>query len=61
MHAQGLILLSGILLAGMGCQWIAWRMKLPAILFLLICGILAGPVWGPALSVHLPVRCRDSL
>jgi CPA1 family monovalent cation:H+ antiporter len=46
MHAQGLILLSGILLAGMGCQWIAWRMKLPAILFLLICGILAGPVLG---------------
>ncbi len=28
------------------CQWIAWRIKIPAIIFLLLTGILAGPVLG---------------
>lgn len=28
------------------CQWLAWRFKLPSILFLLTAGILAGPVTG---------------
>ncbi|SDP59423.1 cation:proton antiporter [Desulforhopalus singaporensis] len=28
------------------CQWIAWWMKLPAIIFLLAAGIFAGPVSG---------------
>lgn len=28
------------------CQWIAWRLKLPAIIFLLFTGIIAGPVLG---------------
>ena len=36
----------GIGLAALGCQWLAWRLKLPAILFLLLSGILAGPVLG---------------
>ena len=31
---------------GVFCQWIAWRMRLPAILPLLICGIVLGPVLG---------------
>ncbi|MDY0185349.1 MAG: sodium:proton antiporter [Desulfuromonadaceae bacterium] len=26
------------------CQWLAWRVKLPAIVFLLLAGIIAGPV-----------------
>ena len=28
------------------CQWVAWRVKLPAIIFLLLAGILSGPVFG---------------
>jgi len=28
------------------CQWIAWRVKLPAIIFLLVTGIVVGPVFG---------------
>ena len=28
------------------CQWLAWRVKLPAIIFLLLVGILSGPVFG---------------
>lgn len=28
------------------CQWVAWRVKLPAIIILLLVGILSGPVFG---------------
>lgn len=40
------MLLSIIILTGILCQWFAWRVKLPAILFLLLTGIVAGPVTG---------------
>lgn len=46
MQEQILLALAGILLLGMGCQWLAWRVKLPAILFLLTCGFLVGPILG---------------
>lgn len=35
-----------IAVVGIVCQWIAWRAKLPAILFLLLAGIALGPVAG---------------
>ncbi|MGN6811263.1 MAG: cation:proton antiporter [Thermomicrobiales bacterium] len=35
-----------ILVLGVGAQWLAWRLKLPSILLLLLCGLLAGPVTG---------------
>jgi CPA1 family monovalent cation:H+ antiporter len=44
MQTNTLVMISGILLTGVTCQWIAWRVKLPAILFLLLSGIVAGPV-----------------
>ncbi len=40
------IAIASILVFGIGAQWAAWRFKLPAILLLLISGILAGPVFG---------------
>ena len=40
------MLLTLMLGIGFLCQWIAWRVGLPAILFLLLAGILAGPVTG---------------
>ena len=46
MHALDIVILCGIAVAGFTCTWLAWRLKLPAILFLLIAGILAGPVLG---------------
>jgi NhaP-type Na+/H+ or K+/H+ antiporter len=46
MHFPDLLMLSTIGLLGLLCQWFAWRVKLPAILFLLIVGILLGPVSG---------------
>ena len=33
-------------LLSIGCQYLAYRVRLPAILPLLIVGILVGPVWG---------------
>ena len=46
MHEYAIIALAGIGLLAIACQWIAWWLKLPAILFLLLAGILAGPVTG---------------
>ncbi len=46
MHALDIVLLCGIIVAGFACQWAAWRVHLPAILFLLFAGILVGPVLG---------------
>jgi len=36
----GLAVLCGV------CQWLAWRVNLPSILFLLTAGLLVGPVFG---------------
>lgn len=40
------LILSLAIFAGIACQWLAWRVKLPAILFLLTAGIVAGPLTG---------------
>lgn len=47
MHGEGIALsVAGIGVVGLACQWLAWRLRLPAILFLLIAGIIVGPVAG---------------
>jgi len=38
------LLLTGLLGVGFAAQWLAWRVRLPAILFLLLAGIVLGPV-----------------
>ncbi|EIK97751.1 CPA2 family transporter [Pseudomonas sp. M47T1] len=43
---QILVAVGGIGVAALACQWLAWRLKLPAILFLLLTGILVGPILG---------------
>lgn len=40
------IAIASIFVFGIGAQWAAWRFNLPAILLLLLSGILAGPVFG---------------
>ncbi|MDH3455297.1 MAG: hypothetical protein OER90_00525, partial [Gemmatimonadota bacterium] len=35
-----------IVVLGIGAQWLSWRLKVPAILFLLVVGFIAGPVAG---------------
>ena len=44
MHENAVLFFSMILVIGLACQWLAWRINLPSILFLLACGILAGPI-----------------
>lgn len=44
MSSQSVLIgLLTILLLGIGAQWLAWRLRLPAILLLLLFGCLAGP------------------
>lgn len=46
MNSEILISLTGIGVLGILCQWLAWWARLPAILFLLLGGILVGPITG---------------
>ncbi|UCD65018.1 MAG: cation:proton antiporter [Candidatus Zixiibacteriota bacterium] len=41
-----LVGLASIIVLGILAQWLAWRLHLPAILLLLVFGIIAGPVTG---------------
>ena len=41
-----LLALSSIVILGIGAQWLAWRLKLPSILLLLVFGFIAGPLTG---------------
>ena len=46
MGEEILVGLAAIIILGILAQWFAWRLHLPAILLLLIFGIIAGPVSG---------------
>lgn len=46
MEHNELLIMAAVLAAGTFCQWIAWRVKIPAILPLLAAGFLAGPVFN---------------
>lgn len=40
------LLLSSVVSLGIAAQWLAWYLKQPSILFLLLIGIMAGPILG---------------
>ncbi len=46
MEEQAVLTIAGIATLSIACQWFAWWVKLPAILFLLLAGILIGPIAG---------------
>lgn len=46
MSEEVLISLASLIILGIGAQWLAWRLRFPSIVFLLIFGFLAGPVTG---------------
>ncbi len=46
MSHHAILAVAAIAVLGAACQWLAWRLRLPAILFLLLMGILIGPVAG---------------
>ncbi|MEJ2652510.1 MAG: cation:proton antiporter [Gammaproteobacteria bacterium] len=43
---HAMITLAVIVVFGIACQWLAWWLKLPAILFLLLAGLVVGPFTG---------------
>jgi NhaP-type Na+/H+ or K+/H+ antiporter len=46
-HEERLLVeLAGVLVLGIGAQWLAWRLRLPSILLLLAFGFLVGPATG---------------
>ncbi|HBP20934.1 MAG TPA: hypothetical protein DEA08_24490 [Planctomycetes bacterium] len=45
--------LSGIVVLAIGSQWLAWRLRFPAILLLILVGLLAGPGCEVALGTRL--------
>ena len=46
MPVSTVLLLASIGVLSLFCQWLAWRVRMPAILFLLAGGIAAGPMLG---------------
>ena len=42
--------LAGIIILGILAQWVAWRFKIPAILPLILIGLLVGPIAAEFLS-----------
>lgn len=46
MHDDVVILVAAVLIGGVVAQWIGWRFRVPAILLLLVGGLVAGPVTG---------------
>ncbi|MGM0517020.1 MAG: cation:proton antiporter [Pseudomonadota bacterium] len=46
MHDTILLSLTAIVVLGIAAQWVAWRVKVPPILLLLLIGITLGPIFG---------------
>jgi NhaP-type Na+/H+ or K+/H+ antiporter len=46
MNEHLLIGLTTIVVLGVGATWLAWRLRLPSILLLLLAGFIAGPITG---------------
>ena len=44
MPVSTVLLLASIGVLSLSCQWLAWRVRMPAIVFLLAAGIACGPV-----------------
>ena len=44
MPVSTVLLLASIGVLSLFCQWLAWRVRMPAIVFLLAAGIACGPV-----------------
>ena len=46
MENSALYAIAAVIVLGVGAQWLSWRLKLPAILALLVIGLLLGPATG---------------
>ena len=46
MEHDAVLAVAAILVVGVAAQWIGWRIRVPAIVFLLTAGLIAGPITG---------------
>ncbi len=46
MEGQAVLAIAAILFIGTAAQWLGWRLRVPAIVFLLAAGLLVGPITG---------------
>ena len=46
MEIEALLEFASIVVLGITAQWLAWRIRFPSILFLLVFGFIAGPITG---------------
>ena len=46
MHEETVYVVASVLVGGVLAQWLGWRLRIPAIVFLLAGGLLAGPITG---------------
>ena len=46
MNPDIILSITAIAVLGILCQWLAWWARMPAILYLLVCGIIIGPLTG---------------
>ncbi|MBK7405649.1 MAG: cation:proton antiporter [Phycisphaerales bacterium] len=60
MH-EPMVSLALIIVLGVGAPWLAWRLKVPSILLLLLAGIAIGPVWAFVFPKQGPLLDPDSL
>ncbi len=54
---------ASIIILGVAAQWLAWRLRLPSILLLLLLGFVAGPFTGfldPEKRCSATCCCRSS-
>lgn len=52
MHEEVVVVVAGVLAMGAVAQWLGWRLRVPAIIFLLILGLAAGPLTGSLQPDH---------
>jgi NhaP-type Na+/H+ or K+/H+ antiporter len=50
---EHLLSLAAVIVLGVGAQWLAWRLRIPSIMLLLLVGFLAGPAAGELLGQPL--------
>jgi len=56
-----IVSLAVIVVLGVGAQWLAWRVRVPSILLLLLAGIAVGPLAAVVLPDGRPILHPDAL
>ncbi len=58
---EPIVSLAVIVVLGVGAQWLAWRVRVPSILLLLLAGIAVGPLAAALLPENRPILDPDGL